>query len=132
MYQTLRRNLVPLGLDLQRIETSVAQGIPDLNYCYQGVEGWIELKKLRRKTKRGVFSIPHLRANQCAWINRRVSHHGGTVWLLAQVDQDLVLIHGRNIYDVYRRRWTWGEIDKFAHVFPAPVDYGALLTTLVG
>ena len=128
-YQTLRKHLQPKGVHLQRIETSLVQGVPDVNFCYQGVEGWIELKSIGHRTGSGVFKVAHLRPSQYAWIKRRC-RAGGLVWLLVKAGQDLVLVHGSRISLIYRHEWPWDQVDKFAHVLSAPVDYDVLLAVL--
>lgn len=56
------------------IETgSTGRGIPDANYCCDGIEGWIEFKQT---TTNRVGIAPE----QCAWIERRV-RAGGRVWI---------------------------------------------------
>ncbi len=52
---------------------STGGGIPDMNYCCDGDEGWLELKQSpgHRVT---------LRPEQVGWISRRV-RNGGRVWV---------------------------------------------------
>jgi hypothetical protein len=58
------------GFHWQRIETGgTGLGIPDLNYCCRGVEGWVELKLTQ------AWSVP-LRPEQVGWLMRR-SRAGG-------------------------------------------------------
>jgi hypothetical protein len=69
----LFRKHIP-GADWQSVETwSTGQGVPDLNYCLDGVEGWIELKQ----TDANVVDI---RPEQIAWAERR-TRAGGRVLL---------------------------------------------------
>lgn len=71
----IRANLK--GWDLQRIESGLTGlGIPDLNYCHAGREGWVELKQ----TKGWVVGI---RPDQVGWIERRV-RHGGRVTVMVR------------------------------------------------
>lgn len=56
----------------QRIETAaIGAGIPDINYCCEGFEGWLELKFVKG------WRVD-LRPEQHAWINRRI-RAGGNV-----------------------------------------------------
>ena len=58
----------------QSVETwSTGQGVPDLNYCIEGREGWIELKAAKGLK---VKFQPH----QIAWLERRY-RSGGRVWV---------------------------------------------------
>ena len=53
IWQTIRSKLNDFFI--QRIETSIERGIPDVHYCVDGVSGWLEGKYLqspkREKTK---------------------------------------------------------------------------------
>ena len=50
----------------QRIEVGgTGKGVPDLNYCIDGVEGWIELKQT------SAWAVI-IRPEQIGWIERRV------------------------------------------------------------
>lgn len=60
----------------QRIETSTASGVPDLNCCLRGVEFWIETKIMTPQQR------VLLRPYQWAWIRRR-SEAGGLVYVIA-------------------------------------------------
>jgi hypothetical protein len=61
-----------VGWHWQRIETSaVGAGVPDLNYCHAGFDGWLELKQCDGWQC-------GLRPEQCAWIARRI-RAGGNV-----------------------------------------------------
>lgn len=58
----------------QSIETgSTGRGIPDVNYCFEGIEGWIEFKA----TEGWRVDV---RPEQVAWIERR-GRAGGRVFL---------------------------------------------------
>lgn len=52
---------------------STGGGIPDSNYCLDGVEGWVEYKQT------GGWAVT-LRPEQVGWIARRV-RNGGRVWV---------------------------------------------------
>ena len=43
---------------LVRVENAVEAGTPDVNYCIDGAEGWIELKQLDRWPARGKSRHP--------------------------------------------------------------------------
>jgi hypothetical protein len=60
--------------DLLRIENAASAGAPDLNWCIDGAEGWIELKI--REHNRVL-----LRKFQYAWGIRR-SRYGGKVFVV--------------------------------------------------
>lgn len=54
----------------QAIETGMTgRGIPDINYCHEGVEGWLECKQT------GGWAVG-LRPEQVAWLDRRARARG--------------------------------------------------------
>jgi len=58
----------------QAIETgSTGRGIPDLNWCTDGIEGWLELKQTQANKV-------EVRPEQVAWIERRI-RAGGRVFI---------------------------------------------------
>lgn len=57
----------------QRVENSVGNGVPDVNYCVDGKEGWIEYKVSRGWRIR-------LRPGQVGWLEQR-TRYGGRVCL---------------------------------------------------
>ncbi len=73
--------------DLVRIENVAGAGLPDLNWCIDGVEVWIELKIYTRKRVL-------LRKLQYAWSIRR-SRYGGRVYIIAYDEE-------RDMYDLWR------------------------------
>jgi hypothetical protein len=86
--------------DWQAVETGLTgRGIPDANYCYKGIEGWIEYKQ----TQANAVGI---RPEQVGWIERRV-RHGGRVFIATRHQSkdrdDLYLFsgeHARNLKDM--------------------------------
>lgn len=62
-----------------------AIGVPDLNYCYKGVEGWIELK-----------CGPNIdvRAAQVVWFEDRIKAGGSPAFLL-QYEDVFLMVAGR-------------------------------------
>lgn len=73
-------------------------GVPDVNYCFSGVEGWVELKHGKPpvrattvvfKSQRGVTP------EQIEWqLYRRKC--GGVVWNLIQIGKWVMLINGEH------------------------------------
>lgn len=73
--QLLRKHIPTF--DWQGIETGgTGRGIPDMNYCHHGVEGWIECKATDGW-------VVDLRPEQVAWMMRR-HRAGGRVWILVR------------------------------------------------
>lgn len=63
---------LPPDFDLQRIETSTTNGVPDLNLIVGGKEIWLEIKALPESKFRGI----KVRKEQFAWMMRRTNRRG--------------------------------------------------------
>lgn len=98
IFQALKKNLPQVHW--QRVENSVGPGTPDVNYCYDGKEGWIELKCL---------GVMHIRKAQHIWLARRAKALGRCVLLIGTRSGDLIYIPGKCFLE-----------------YSKPVDYYAL------
>jgi hypothetical protein len=114
-YQQLKRNVEIPGRHLQRIETSVTAGVPDLNYCFSGDEGWAELKAWEIVKTAGdrPFVVPKLRPEQAAWLYRR-RLSGGRAFLLFRINEDVVLIDGVHAPSIMARSYSWNRAREVA------------------
>lgn len=86
-------------------------GIPDTNYCFDGVEGWVELKYGERPARdsTAVFKSRHnLTAEQVEWILAR-RRSGGRVSILAQIDDHLFLVEARHALSF--NSWTFFDFE---------------------
>lgn len=68
---------------LLRIESMSSLGIPDVNWCYKGIEIWMELKILRAKNK------VHFEKHQPQYHIKR-NRHGGLVYVVAGNPTNLI------------------------------------------
>jgi len=59
----------PSGCHVTRIENTTCSGVPDVNFCLDGIEYWLELKIV---TERGAV----LRKFQYAWGKQRILRQG--------------------------------------------------------
>lgn len=86
IWKKIKQNIGRKG-HFSRIESPVmAPGFPDINYCFYGIEGTLELKY-------GRDECPEIRPTQVRWINNRIQH-GGRVWILVLI----VLAGVKNYY----------------------------------
>ena len=76
-----------------RVESDCSPGLPDVNYCVQRSEGWIELKAAKRATGTPFKTRGGLRPEQIRWINTHVSH-GGTVWIIVSAGSSVYTLPG--------------------------------------
>lgn len=103
------------------VENPVRPGTPDVNY----IEGWIELKWLRRWPANSWTNvrIDHFTIQQRRFLRDRYER-GGNAWLLLQVGREWLLFTGldaynyvgkvtrEGLYKVARMRWTKGLVDE--------------------
>lgn len=97
LWERIRPKLLKYG-DLVRIESHMtAAGIPDLNYCFLGCEGWIELKFAKQPARAATVVFKSQRGldpEQVSWLlNRR--RCGGRAFVLIQLGKWLLLIDGK-------------------------------------
>ena len=75
---------------IQRIETQIERGIPDVHYCSNGQTGWLEGKYLQ-SPKREITKLKlKLSIEQIAW-HRSFSRNKGAVFLLVKVSKEVFL-----------------------------------------
>ena len=84
MWGYLKRTFGPYG-DFMRVEDGINMGVPDVNYCICGVEGWIELKEIHDWPIRQKTPVKfRWTKEQRLWARRRI-YADGNVWLLLHV-----------------------------------------------
>lgn len=82
LWQLLSSHITGAQVHWQRIELgAVGSGVPDLNYCIDGVEGWAELKAT------DTYTIPFKRPYQPSWIDRRTRAGGRVVVVTRRTHQ---------------------------------------------
>ena len=92
-----RKNVIRPMDRYDRIENVVGVGNPDINYCIDGVEGWIETKCPKEPKRPGtpLFGSNHrLSIDQRNWFLRQKNSRGSG-WVLIVTDQDRwILVNG--------------------------------------
>lgn len=114
LWQRVRAGLSAYG-HLQRIETGVTgdAGVPDINYCFGGREGWLELKHgiAPARASTSVFKSQRgLDPSQIEWLMYRWKC-GGRAFILTQLGSELLLHHAAeatrfNSYNLSQLRAT--------------------------
>jgi len=115
----LFRARLPL-FDFCTIELGVTgSGAPDMNYCCDGIEGWIEAKACDHwKIK--------VRAEQVGWVERRLAHGGRVHVAVRRYVDELWMFHGSELRTLKHQRldvaprlgrwfggpssWNWEEV----------------------
>lgn len=114
------------------VENPVQPGTPDVNY----IDGWIELKWLRRWPRRpdSLVKLPHFTRQQRRWLRQRWER-GGAAWLLLQAQREWLLFSGptaaehvghatrEELYHLARAMWRSG-LDKKELVQCLQLDRG--------
>ncbi len=69
-------------------EDKYSTGIPDTDYCFSGIAGWLELKIIqdwpKKKDTNLHTPLKHLTNDQINWMKKRINA-GGNVYLLLKV-----------------------------------------------
>lgn len=99
LWERVRVRLKDFG-HLQRVETGMMTdaGVPDVNFCFSGVEGWVELKHAIPPARAAtvVFKSQRgLEPQQIEWLLYR-HRCGGRVFILAQIGKWLLLVEGKH------------------------------------
>lgn len=117
----------------QRIESGLTGGgIPDTNYCVNGIEGWIEWKKtnsnkVTMRPDQVGWHLRRYRAGGRTFIAVRLQHSGGprrgvpvdSLYLYAGRDARLLAMDGlrsKPLGSWSRGAWDWSEIEKIIKV----------------
>lgn len=95
-YQIMRKRLIQGHDRIERIENIVGIGTPDVNYCIDGVEGWIEMKSpkepKREKSKLFKFKNNHeFTQGQKNWFLKQ-RNAGGRAFVLICTDKRWMLM----------------------------------------
>jgi hypothetical protein len=85
-------------IDFVPVESGqTSRGIPDTNYCYQGIEGWIEMKAADH------WRVD-IRPEQVGWIERRIDHGGRVYVAILRADNELWLFRGSMMRRLMKER----------------------------
>ncbi len=118
IYARMQERLRP-KIFLQRIESNIGLGIPDVAYTVNSTKsGWIELKVVKRFPKNGVVKVP-FRPGQYAWITRYCRYsqnvflllHLQNVLFIFKGDEIFVSYTGYNIYTASCYDVSWKDVD---------------------
>lgn len=108
LWNYIKKGLAGRGL-LNRIESSVGNGIPDVLFCIPQKFLWIELKYVKEWPKRNTTKVKlPLRPEQVIWINSR-GNLSGLVFVLIKIENDFFLIKHNEINELYANGSTKDE-----------------------
>lgn len=131
-YQLLKKHM-PEFLDrLDRIENVVGVGTPDVNFCINGVDGWIEMKSPKEPVRKTSKLLNHpLNQDQKNWFLRQCNA-GGRAFILICTNKRWMLIDG-SLADVINDM-TVNELWKIASwsmTKPISKEYWKSLRTIL-
>ena len=120
IWQTIRTKLNDFFI--QRIETQIERGIPDVHYCSNGQTGWLEGKYLQSPKRETTKLKLKLSIEQIAW-HKAYKHYKGRIYILVKKNREIYLFDGLDGEElakgVTRERFQelslankWIEIDK--------------------
>lgn len=110
---------------LERVENAANTGTGDCNAVHNGVEWWMEYKRVGAKSKTTTVLVPcslgkiWLRPAQYAWhVNR--AQHNSRAFVVARTDDSIVVMQ-------CQKDGTWLELARLSK----PFNYHLLLSTFV-
>ena len=109
----------------QRIECWTDKGVPDVNFCLQGREYWVECKWV--PTKSGKVFSHKLQPEQCAWLLAR-SRAEGSAWVLARRGDVFRLYPGREARSLVDQGWN----GRYLHEMEKPWEWNMIFQVMQG
>lgn len=110
VWRILQKHFKECGARAHRIENLMREGCPDVNYCLDGVEGWIEIKcpTLPKRASTILFGSNHkLSQQQKNWFKEQIDA-GGRCHVLIVTGLNWLLIEGKNADAI--NDLTYGEL----------------------
>lgn len=104
---------------IQRIENILVIGMPDVNFCIEGCEGWIEIKSPiePKKDSTPLFGSNHkLSQDQKNWFLSQ-KNAGGKGYILICTDKRWILIDGCKYADIVNEMTTRQLVDISIYSF---------------
>lgn len=111
-----------------RIENGIGVGMPDVNYCILGCEGWIEIKAPHEPARPSTALLKSnhpLGVDQVTWF-RRQHMARGLAWLFVASGQRLLLIKGSSVSALGARINSLSATELEGHAVwktPVPVKH---------
>lgn len=125
VWQRFSRIFAIRNAHVVRVENPADPGTPDVNWCMDGIEGWVELKQAKNwpKKKDTDLNIKHFSTKQKVWLTKR-SFSGGRIHLLLKVSTDWLLFKGidaakhlnsstkEELFEIAQATWSNGLNDE--------------------
>ena len=135
VYKKIRANICGPTDRMERVENGLIAGMPDVNYCLDAQEGWMEIKSPTepKRASTALFASGHpVSIEQINWMH--VQHMaGGVSWLMIGSDKRMLMIHGGRVAALVHRinEMTVSELEKIAEwKAPVPLNDSVFWRTL--
>jgi hypothetical protein len=105
LWHWVRERFGKYGL-LRRVENRVGVGMPDLYYCIECADGWIEFEEIEAWPVKPstTVSVPCLSLEQKDWLHQLAYHGGrGLVWLRVRSSGEHLLFAGAHAHQIGTR-----------------------------
>lgn len=109
----------------QRIEVWTDRGVPDVNFCTQGRDIWVECKYCAGKTDAAAQFTHPLTGPQVAFLKSRWAA-GGNAYILARRGDTFRIFRGDDAHIVKREGFNGPWLEEF----DKPWDWKSILETL--
>ncbi len=121
--KTLREKLAASPkVHVQRIEDMMSRGIPDINFCFNEHEVWVECKELAELPKRESTLIKvGLKPEQARWLNTRDAA-GGCVFVMIRCRFDNTWKLGWKDFDKLVKGLTLDEFNAWGYTYSSCND----------
>lgn len=105
VYARLKERILRPTDRFERVENGLVTGMPDVNYCIAGEEGWVEIKAPAEpvRAETALFGSGHpVKIEQINWLHKQ-HMAGGIAWLFIATERRLMLIAGGTVAALERR-----------------------------
>lgn len=112
MWKRLRQGLTGSRWHTMRVENPALPGTPDVNWCFSGREGWIELKQIKAwpvRSGTGVH-LRHYTPEQKLWASDRQAAGGTCHFMLKVGRMEWLILKGFRAASLFRNKPTKIEI----------------------
>lgn len=134
VWHPLRKELLKLGWDHDRIENSAGPGMADVsiyvppNADSMGKEVWVELKYVAKAPTSSAERVSiGLRPEQFIWL-RAAKLAGRRVYLLARIERSWLYWNTVSGFDMARRPTVWRELESTGCLVDGPKGFLSMLT----
>lgn len=115
----LRPVLVRARAHVVRLESDTHPGIPDINFCWENQDYWVELKTMKELPKRiTTRTTLGLQPVQGLWLQRRTAAGGKCrVMCYLQSTRVWIIMYG-HFYDLAQKQFNTKDLMQYGNTLP--------------